>query len=172
MAELGVIRGRVWKFGDNISTTDITPWEMHKSAPGPPKDIVFEAIRPDWRSKVRPGDCIVAGKNFGFGSHRAIAHDVMKDLELGCIVAESIARVYFRTVLGIGFPSFACPGVSALFEEGDELELDVTAGTVRNLTTGRSIQGKPYAPQLLEILEAGGLLALLVKRVKASQAGL
>ena len=168
MPELGVIRGRVWKFGDNISTTDITPHEMHKSIPFLPKDIAFEAVRPDWRSKVKPGDCIVAGKNFGFGSHRAIAHDVMQDLQIGCIVAEYFARVYFRTMIGIGFPAFACPGVSELFEEGHEIELDVRGGLVKNLTTGQSIQGKPYPPEILEILGAGGLLPLMRERAEGS----
>lgn len=162
-----IIRGRVWKFGDNVSTTDITPGEMFDIMRSVPAEIIFAAIRPDWKDKVKPGDCIVAGKNFGFGSHRASANDVMKNLGIGCIVADSIARIYYRTALAIGFTAFSCPGVSQIFNEGDELSLDVCNGLVKNITTGRSIQGKPYPPQFLEILEAGGIMPLLVEKVKS-----
>ncbi len=160
------IRGKVWKFGDNISTTDICPAEMVAFTSLTAKEIVFAAIRPDWKDKVKPGDCIVAGKNFGFGSHRANANDVMKDLNVGCIVADSIARIYYRTAIAIGFPAFVCPGVSEIFKEGDDLELDIHTGLVKNITTGQSAQGKLYPPQLLEIFEAGGMMPLLVKRAR------
>ncbi len=166
MSESMIIRGKVWKFGDNISTTDITPDEMFKGVPHAPKEIVFAAIRPDWKNKVKPGDCIVAGKNFGFGSHRSAANDVMKTLKIGCIVADSIARIYYRNGIAIGFPAFPCTGVSAIFSEGDELELDIVKGLVRNLTTGKSLQGNPYPPQLLDILRGGGMMPLLVKRAQ------
>jgi 3-isopropylmalate/(R)-2-methylmalate dehydratase small subunit len=167
MTKTLIIRGRVWKFGDNVSTTDIAPGEMFDITRSVPAEIVFAAMRPDWKNKVKPGDCIVAGKNFGFGSHRASANDVMKDLGIGCIVADSIARIYYRTALAIGFPAFSCPGVSKIFNEGDELSLDVRQGLIKNITTGQSIQGKPYPLQFLEILEAGGIMPLLVKRVKS-----
>ena len=166
MPKLGVIKGRVWKFGDNISTTDITPGEMFMNVSFKSKDIAFAALRPDWKDQVKPGDCIVAGANFGFGSHRASANDVMKDLEIGCIVADSIARIYYRNAIATGFPAFACPGISSMFKEGDELELDVSNGLVKNLTTGRSAQGKPYPPQLFELLENGGMLPAIVARVQ------
>ncbi len=166
ISKLEIIRGKVWKFGDNISTTDITPDEMFHGVPYTPREIVFAAIRPDWKSKVKPGDCIVAGDNFGLGSHRASANDVMKDLKIGCIVADSIARIYYRTAIAIGFPAIACPGVSEIFNEGDELELDVSKGLIKNLTIGQSIQGKPYPPHLLEILEGGGIMPLLVERAR------
>ncbi|MFC1918791.1 3-isopropylmalate dehydratase [Chloroflexota bacterium] len=170
MSNIEIIRGKVWKFGDNISTTDINPNEMFGGVRHPPKDIVFAAIRPDWKDKIKPGDCIIAGENFGFGSHRAGANDVMKDLGIGCIVANSIARIYYRTAIAIGFPAFPCPGVSEIFNEGDELELDIHKGLVKNLTTGQSAQGKPYPPQLLEILEGGGMMPLLVEKAQGIKA--
>ncbi len=171
MAKLGVIRGRVWKFGDNISTTDITPFEMFTGAPHTNRDIVFAAIRPDWKDKVKPGDCIVGGENFGFGSSRTTANDVMKDLKLGCVVADSFARIFYRNSIAIGFPIFPCRGVSKLFSEGDELALDLRSGLVKNLTTGQSIQGEPYPQQLLEILEGGGMMPLLVARARGNLGG-
>lgn len=171
MSKLGLIRGKVWKFGDNISTTDITPGEMFMDIPHTSREIVFAAIRPDWKNRVRPGDCIVAGENFGFGSHRASANDVMRELKIGCIVANSIARIYYRTAIATGFPALSCPGVSEIFNEGDELALDVYEGLVKNLTTGQSIQGKVYPPQLLEILEAGGMMPLFVERARKASRG-
>jgi len=161
-----IIRGKVWKFGDNINTTDITPSEMFFGAGKKLEEIVFAAIRPDWKDKVKPGDCIVAGENFGFGSHRASANDIMKSLGIGCLVADSIARIYYRTAIAIGFPAFPCMGVSAIFDEGDELELDINKGLVKNLTNGQSIQGKPYPSQLLEILRGGGIMPLLVEKAQ------
>jgi 3-isopropylmalate/(R)-2-methylmalate dehydratase small subunit len=169
MSKLEIIRGKVWRFGDNISTTDITPDEMFAGVPHTLRKIVFAAIRPDWKDKVKPGDCIVGGKNFGFGSHRASANDVMKDLGIGCIVADSIARIYYRTSIATGFPAFPCPGVSKIFDEGNEIELDVHKGSVKNLTTGQTIHGKPYPPQLLEILESGGMMPLLVERTQKAR---
>jgi len=103
-----IIRGRVWKFGDNVTTTDINPGEMFRGRTHTAAEIVFAGLRPDWKDKVKPGDCIVAGKNFGFGSHRSGANDVMKDLKIGCIVADSVARIYYRTAISIGFPAFPC----------------------------------------------------------------
>lgn len=166
MTKLDVIRGKVWKFGDNISTTDITPKELVRGTRYKLQEIAFAAIRPDWKDKVRPGDCIVAGKNFGLGSHRASANDVMKDLGIGCIVADSIARIYYRASIAIGFPAFPCPGVSELFNEGNEIELDIHTGIVKNLTTGMSLQGNRYPAQLLEILDSEGMMPLLVEKVR------
>jgi 3-isopropylmalate/(R)-2-methylmalate dehydratase small subunit len=166
MPKIGIIKGRVWKFGDDINTTDISPKEMFGGGSYTSRQIVFAAIRPEWKDKVKPGDCIVAGKNFGYGSHRAAANDVMKDLKIGCIVADSIARIYYRNAISIGFPAFICPGVSQLFSEGDELELDIYRGTVKNLTTGKSLSGKPYPPQLLDFMETGGMMPLIVEKAR------
>jgi 3-isopropylmalate/(R)-2-methylmalate dehydratase small subunit len=163
------IRGRVWKFGNNINTTDISPGEMFGMGGGKemePKEIVFAAIRPDWKDKVRAGDCIVAGDNFGFGSHRESANQVMLDLGLTCIVANSISRLYFRNSIAMGFPAFPCPGVSEIFQEGDQLELDIEKGLVKNLTTGKSVQGRPMDKGIIEMLEGGGIMPLIVKRAR------
>jgi 3-isopropylmalate/(R)-2-methylmalate dehydratase small subunit len=166
MRDLKPVRGKTWKFGDNISTTDITPFELYWGKHRTMREIAFEAIRPGWKDEVKPGDCIVGGENFGFGSHRASANEVMVDLGIGCVVADSIARIFYRNAISMGFLAFPCPGVSRIFEEGDNLELDAKRGIVTNLTTGENIQGKPYPDELLNILRAGGLMPLLRERVK------
>ena len=167
MAFQPIISGRVWKFGDNVSTTDITPGEMFMNTLNTtmvPKEIAFAALRPEWRSLVKPGDCIVAGKNFGYGSHRAIANDVMKDLELGCIVADSIARIYYRNSIASGFVAMDCPGVSEMFEEGDRIEVNTLTGEIKNLTTGKSIKANAYPQELMDILENGGMVPAILAR--------
>ncbi len=166
MADNSIIRGKVWKFGDNVSTTDITPGEMFMSTAFEAKDIVFAALRPEWKNEVQPGDCIVAGKNFGYGSHRAMANEVMKDLGVGCIVADSIARIYFRNALAAGCVAMSCPGVSEIFNEGDEIELNTKTGEVKNLSTGKSLQGKAYPDELLDILDCGGMVPAIVEMFK------
>ncbi|MFC1930512.1 3-isopropylmalate dehydratase [Chloroflexota bacterium] len=166
MSEIEVITGKVWKFGNNVNTDDISPHHMFFGASFKEKDIVFAAVRPDWKNQVKPGDCIVAGENFGCGSHRVSANEVMRELQIGCIVADSVARIYYRTAISIGYPVFACPGVSKMFNEGDQLKLDVRTALVTNLTTGETLQGKPIPPQLFEILEAGGMAPLLVKKLQ------
>lgn len=165
MSKLAVIRGKVWKFGNNVGTVDIMPTHGFYGASFKDRDIVFAGMRPDWKNQVKPGDCIIAGDNFGCGSHLTNANSVMKELGIGCIIADSIARLYLRTAIGIGYPAFACPGVSQIFNEGDELELDTRKVLIKNLTTGKSIQGKPYPPQLLNVLESGGIMPLLVRKV-------
>ena len=106
MSKLELIRGKVWKFGDNISTTDITPHEMFLGVQCTLKEMVFAGIRPDWKDKVKPGDCIVAGRNFGFASSRYSANEVMKDLEIGCIVADSFARNILQEFDSSRLPAF------------------------------------------------------------------
>lgn len=168
MSKLEVIRGKVWKFGNNINTDDISPHHMFFGASFKERDILFAAIRPEWKDQIKPGDCIIAGENFGCGSHRVIANEIMREIGIGCIVADSIARIYYRTAIAIGYPVFSCPGVSKMFSEGDELKLDARTALVTNLTTGKSIQGKPYPSQLFEIIEAGGMAPLLVKKFQSA----
>jgi 3-isopropylmalate/(R)-2-methylmalate dehydratase small subunit len=128
--------------------------------------MAFAALRPGWKDLVKPGDCIVAGDNFGQGSVRALAVDVMKDLRIGCIVANSIARLYFRQAIANGIPAFPCRGVANVFGEGDELEFNIHTGLVKNLSTLQSLQGRMYPPEILTILEAGGMMPLIVAKCR------
>ncbi|MCJ7595761.1 MAG: 3-isopropylmalate dehydratase [Desulfobacterales bacterium] len=161
-----VLTGRVWKFGDNISTDYMAPsfgmedpWEIRK------KHILH--IHETFPEGCRPGDVIVAGKNFGCGSSRETAPLNLKRLGIGCVVAESFGRIFFRNCMAIAFPVTVCKGVSQLFEEGDRLELDFENSLVKNLTTGKKLKGSDLPAELLEIVREGGILAFLKREYQA-----
>ncbi|MFQ5795859.1 MAG: 3-isopropylmalate dehydratase [Candidatus Bipolaricaulia bacterium] len=155
-------RGRVWKFGDHINTDLIMPGDsMYGKVPKEEmKYHAFKAIRPEFARQVRSGDIIVAGKNFGSGSSRP-ATRILKDLGISCIVAESFAQLFFRNSINMGYPVLICTGVTGLFEDGDEAEVELLSGRVTNLKTGQSLQAEPLPPFILRLIEAGGILALL-----------
>lgn len=154
--------GRVWKFGDNINTDIILPGAAFRLPLDEQHKLCFSAIRPDWVAAVRPGDIIIGGENFGMGSGRPVGA-TMRTCGIGAVVAESVNGLCLRNCIGVSLPSFSCPGVTALFEEGDIARIDFTAGTVENRSRGRSIQTKPLPPLLAEIVLAGGLVPMLAK---------
>jgi 3-isopropylmalate/(R)-2-methylmalate dehydratase small subunit len=121
----------------------------------------LEAVDPSFARAVRAGDVVVAGRNFGCGSSRETAPEALKALGVGCVVAESFARLFLRNAVAIGLPVLPCPEVRRVATPGDELEVDLEAGTVRNLRTGALVRGAPLPPEMRDILVAGGILALL-----------
>ena len=159
-----MIRGRVWKFGDNVDTDVMAPWSSI-SKPWEERRGDTLHIRPEFAGEVKPGDVIVAGKNWGCGSSREQAPDALKRLGVAAVVAESFGRIYFRNGIALAFPNVACPGVSDAFEEGDVLELDLETAIVRNATRGAELSGHPYTPEMLRIIEKGGLLEVLKDRL-------
>ena len=155
-----ILKGRVWKFGNDISTDYMAPsfgmddpWEVRK------RTIlhIHEAFTGGWE----PGDIIVAGQNFGCGSSREWAPANLKRMGIGCVVAESFARIFFRNCMAIAFPVTICKGVSKAFEEGDILELDFENSIVRNQTQGLELEGNLLHPDLLKIVKDGGILESL-----------
>jgi 3-isopropylmalate/(R)-2-methylmalate dehydratase small subunit len=155
------MRGKVWKFGNNIDTDAITPGKYMNAPETELMKHVLEIINPRFPQEVKPGDMIVAGSNFGCGSSRESAPAALKTLGIGSIVAESFARIFFRNAIAIGLPTFICPGVSALFADGDELELDLTSARIANLTRGKILYGQLLPEQMLEVLSKGGIVPLL-----------
>jgi 3-isopropylmalate/(R)-2-methylmalate dehydratase small subunit len=153
-------QGAVWCFGDHINTDLIQPLHSMLRPLPEQKQHVFEANRPGWAAQVRPGDIIVAGANFGTGSSRP-APRVLAALGIGGLIADSINGLFFRNCVNYGFPAVECPGVSEIFREGDEATFDLETGEVVNRTSGVSVRGRPWARDLLPILEAGGLLEQL-----------
>jgi 3-isopropylmalate/(R)-2-methylmalate dehydratase small subunit len=155
-----VFEGRVWCFGDNVDTDLIQP--MHAML-GPLEEqprSVFEANRPGWVDEVARGDVIVAGRNFGTGSSRPAAQ-VLVLLGIGGLLAESINGLFFRNCVNYGLPALECPGVRGLLAEGDRARFDLVGGRVENVGDGRALAARPWPPELLPTLRAGGVLAQL-----------
>jgi len=155
-------KARVWKFPDNINTDLILPSASFYMTPEEQVSFVFKANRPGWVDQVSRGDILVAGKNFGMGSSRPGARS-LRNLGLGCLIAESINGLFFRNCINFAFPAMECPGVSAAFDEGDVAEVDFLAGTVVNATKGTALPAKKLPPKLLDLLAAGGVYPLLEK---------
>ena len=154
---------RVWKFPDNINTDLIIPsGSIYLSAADQAK-LCFSANRPGWVEQVQAGDILVAGRNFGMGSSRPAARS-LKILGLGCVLAESINGLFFRNCINYAFPAMECPGITASFAEGDTARVNFSDGAVTNVTSGRVLAAKALPPKLLELLQAGGMYALLEQK--------
>ncbi|MEM2214592.1 MAG: 3-isopropylmalate dehydratase small subunit [Candidatus Nezhaarchaeales archaeon] len=163
---MNVIRGRVWRFGDNVDTDVIIPFK-YKARTLDPKELaqhVMEGIDPEFPKKVKPGDIMVAGRNFGCGSSREQAPLAIKAAGIAAVVAESFARIFFRNAINIGLPVLEVKGVSEKTFEGDVLEIDLAQGVVKNLTRGLTFKATPIPDMLMEILRKGGLVNYLKER--------
>jgi 3-isopropylmalate/(R)-2-methylmalate dehydratase small subunit len=155
-----IVTGKVWKFGDEVSTDSIIP-AFALSLPWDERKKQMLLVHETFNSSCRPGDVIVARKNFGCGSAREEAPESLTRLGVGCVVAESFGRLFFRNCISTGFPVMACKGVSEIFSEGDTLELNLEEARMRNITTGKEIKGPTLPPDLLAIMESGGILEQL-----------
>lgn len=155
-----VLRGRVWRFGDNIDTDQMMPQDTFRLPLKEQAKSVFKTIRPDWTDQVRQGDIIVAGNNFGTGSSRPAAR-TFKFLGIDAIVADSINGLFFRNCINYGLPAFNLPGATEYFQEGEVAEITPRTGTIKNLNTGVSFQAQALPEMLMRIIEAGGMIELL-----------
>jgi 3-isopropylmalate/(R)-2-methylmalate dehydratase small subunit len=153
---------RVWKFGDNVNTDLILPVQAFYLPAQEQARWVFSANRPGWVDEVRSGDIIVGGRNFGMGSSRPAAR-ALKNLGIGCLVAQSINGLFFRNCVNFAFPAIECKDVYAAFGESDVAEVDFDAAIVRNVTRGTTLAASALPPQLLDLLKAGGIFPLLEK---------
>jgi 3-isopropylmalate/(R)-2-methylmalate dehydratase small subunit len=155
---------RAWVFGDNISTDDIIAGKyLVKCDPKELAAHVMENIAPDFPKKIRPGDIIVAGRNFGCGSSREHAPLALKAAGISAVVAESFARIFYRNSINLGFPVLTSK-VRGEFESGDEVELDLEKFVLRNLRSGKVISLNPLPPFILDILRAGGLIEYMKRK--------
>lgn len=163
-----VVRGRVWKFGDEVSTDSIIP-AFALSLPWEERKKHMLVAHEKFNKGCQQGDVIVAGRNFGCGSAREEAPDFLRRLGVGCVVAETFSRLFFRNCIAIGFPVMACKGVSEIFSEGDTLELNLETAQIKNISTEKEIKGPSLPPDLLAIIESGGVLGQL--KAEKKQAG-
>jgi 3-isopropylmalate/(R)-2-methylmalate dehydratase small subunit len=151
------ISGRVWKYGDDVNTDVIFPGKYTYSISDRKEmaEHALEDLDPEFVKNVRPGDIIVAGKNWGCGSSREQAVICLKEAGVGAIVARSFARIYFRNCINEGLPIVTCDAVDAV-ETGAEITIDFGAGRVT--APGGEYTFPPLAPSVMEILDAGGLV--------------
>ncbi len=158
-----MLKGRAFKFGDNISTDHITPGRLAHLRSNLPElaKHVLEDADPTFASRVKTGDFIVAGNNFGLGSSREHAPLVIKMAGVSAILAKSVARIFFRNAINLGLPVLICD--TALIDEGDELEIDLAAGTVKDITNGNQLAFGKIPEVMLHILDEGGLIPYIQK---------
>jgi 3-isopropylmalate/(R)-2-methylmalate dehydratase small subunit len=160
--------GRCWTVGDYIPTDQIVKSQRVLSPLDEIARHVLEDVNPRFAAEMQPGDVLVAGHHFGQSSGRAIAVKGLQATGVGCVVAESFSRTFYRNAFEIGLPILELPGVKSVVTEGDALTVDVEAGTLHNDTTGASLSGRPTAPFLLDMLRGGGLIAIAPRLVEES----
>ncbi|MDP6510159.1 MAG: 3-isopropylmalate dehydratase small subunit [Dehalococcoidia bacterium] len=158
-----MLKGKVFKFGDGISTDHIIPGRythLRSNLPELAKHTLEDADA-TFASRVQPGDFVAGGKNFGLGSSREHAPLVIKMCGVGAVLAESVSRLFFRNAINVGLPILL--GDTSGIQEGDELEVDLTGGTVHDRTRGLSITCSRIPQSMLHILEEGGLVEYIKK---------
>jgi 3-isopropylmalate/(R)-2-methylmalate dehydratase small subunit len=161
--------GRAWVYGDNVDTDVIIPARYLTTADESELAAhALEDLDPSFSSSVRPGDVVVAGANFGSGSSREHAPIALKAAGVSAVVAASFARIFFRNAINTGLAIVTCPDAVAETKGGDEVEVDVAAGVVRNVTRDLSWRAEPLPDFVMDIVRAGGLVEWVRARVGAA----
>lgn len=156
-----IFEGSCWQFGHNIPTDEITPTHVVWKSFAEMAKHVLESLNPEFPKNVQKGDIIVAGRNFGCSSGRAIAPKAIKATGVAAVVAEGFSRTFYRNGHEVGLPILEVPGIHELVRTGDRLRVDIASGHVANLTSGKSLKGSPAPEFLLDMLRAGGLIPFL-----------
>ena len=153
------IKGRAWKYGDNINTDEIIPARyLNTTDPHELAKHCMEDLDSAFASRIKAGDILVGGTNFGCGSSREHAPICIKAAGLSCVIAASFARIFFRNAINIGLPIIESEKASARIRTGDEIEVHVGAGKVKNLTRNEEYEIVPYPPFMKELIASGGLM--------------
>jgi 3-isopropylmalate/(R)-2-methylmalate dehydratase small subunit len=160
------LKGKVFKYGDNVDTDVIIPARyLNSSTPENLAAHCMEDLDADFANQVSKGDIIVGGKNFGSGSSREHAPLAIKYAGVSCVVAESFARIFYRNSINIGLPILEAPEAVQATESGDKLEVDIDQGKIKNLRTGETYQAAPFPPFMQEIIKDGGLIEHIKKEM-------
>jgi 3-isopropylmalate/(R)-2-methylmalate dehydratase small subunit len=162
------LRGKVHKYGSNVDTDAIIPARyLNVSDPAELARHCMEGIDPEFAGKVQPGDIIMADANFGCGSSREHAPLAIKAAGVSCVIAKSFARIFFRNAINIGLPILECDRAPDETQPGDEMEVELETGEIRNLTRNLVFRARPYPDFMLELIEAGGLVEHTRRKLKA-----
>ncbi len=162
-----MLKGKVHKYGADINTDVIIPARyLNVSLPEELAKHCMEDIDKDFISRVKPGDIIMATTNFGCGSSREHAPSAIKAAGVSCVIAKTFARIFFRNSINIGLPLLECEEAVDKTEDGDELEIDLAGGKIKNLTRGITFTAQPYPAFMEEIVSTGGLIEYTKKRLK------
>jgi len=162
-----LFRGRVWKFGNDIDTDAIVPARyLNTSDPQELARHLMEDADQGFPDKVKSGDIIVAGKNFGCGSSREHAPIAIKAAGIQAVIAKSFARIFYRNAFNIGLPIFESADASERIQQNDEVEIDADKGVIRNMTTKEVYSSNPIPPFMQELIDAGGLIAWTKRKLK------
>ena len=154
-----IVRGNVFKYGDNVDTDVIIPARhLTTSDPAELAKYCMEDIDSDFAKDVRPGDIIVASRNFGCGSSREHAPIAIKGSGISCVIASSFARIFYRTAINTGLPIMECAPAAEAAEKGDVLEIDFETGIIKNITKNEEYQSAAFPEFIQRIIAAGGLL--------------
>jgi len=161
-----MIQGKAIKYGNNVDTDVIIPARYLNTSD--PKELAahcMEDLDKTFKDRVQEGDILVAGKNFGCGSSREHAPIAIKASGIGCIIAETFARIFYRNAINIGLPIMECPEAARDIEDGDRVSVDVSSGIIRNLTKNKVYQAEPFPPFMQEIMKADGLINYVKERM-------
>ncbi len=153
------MRGTCRKFGDSVNTDEIIPARyLNTTDPQSLAAHCMEDADPGFVKEASEGDIIVAGRNFGCGSSREHAPIAIQAFGIGCVIAESFARIFFRNAVNIGLPIVECPEAAREAESGDNIEVDIDSGTIVNHSQDKRYEFAPFEGDVLHIIEAGGLI--------------
>ena len=162
-----ILRGKAWKYGDNVDTDAIIPARyLNVSGAKELAAHCMEDIDAHFASSVKEGDIIVAGENFGCGSSREHAPISIKGAGVSCVIAASYARIFYRNAINIGLPILESAEAARDIEAGEEIEVNIEDGLIRNLTTGKEYRTAAYPRFMLAVINAGGLVGYTVRRIE------
>ena len=156
------VKGYVHKYGDNVDTDVIIPARYLNTSDH--KELAshcMEDIDADFTKKVKDGDVMVGGANFGCGSSREHAPIAIKKSGISCVIAKTFARIFYRNAINIGLAILECPEASESIDAGDSVDVDFDTGVITNITTGKTYKAQPFPPFIQNIIKKGGLLASL-----------
>lgn len=167
-----MIKGRVWRFGDDVDTDLIIPARYLNTSD--PRELALhclENVNPEFASQVQPGEMVVAGRNFGCGSSREHAPLALKSAGVSCVIASTFARIFYRNAINIGLPILESEEASKEVKEGERLEVNLGEGRITNLTTGQVYHATPFPSFMQELISAGGLVPYVRARLNQAPKG-